>query len=377
MMYQAYRAATSALELFPGPWQPEPRPAGVVDGVIHGASAGEVKAARALLTALQLRRPGEHWAVSSGTPAGVRSGADFRLPRDLPSPTASFFADLQLRSLLLVEAELWPNLIAAAARRRVPVAVVSARVSARTEARMGRLGREARRMLELISAFAAASERDAMRLQALGVAPDRIEVGGWLKWPSPLEPAEAGIVLQEEARFDRPRPLFVLGSIHPGEARVLARRLAGSELEPGRANWLLVARHARSGSQLRREAAALCPSGSYSIDSRMGVLRSWYQRAAASFVGGGLKGRGCHDLLEPLSAGLRPMCFLRSGDPGGVGAVLTPRGLVVNLDGQQAAAAVARIAMERAPGAYAQLQQEFDGRSRTLDFLEAKGVLPT
>ena len=375
MMYQAYRAATSALELFPGPWQPEPRPAGLVDGVIHGASAGEVKAARALLIPLQLRRPGQSWAISSGTPAGMRSGADFRLPRDLPNGTASFFADLQLRSLLLVEAELWPNLITAAARRQVPVAVVSARVSPRTESRMRRLGREARRILDMISAFSAASESDASRLRALGVPAGRIEVGGWLKWPTPQPSAEDCVGDEQEARFDRPRPLLVLGSVHPGEAKALAQRLAGSELEPGRANWLLVARHARSDAQLRREAARLCPTGSYSIDCRMGVLRSWYQRADASFVGGGLKGRGCHDLLEPLAAGLRPMCFLRSGDPGRVGGVLGPLGLALTLDDEQPAVPIAARAMEAVPGAYAQLRRDYDGRRRTLDFLEAKGIL--
>jgi len=108
----------------------------------------------------------------------------------------------------------------------------------------------------------------------------------------------------------------------------------------------------------------------------MGVLRRWYQRADASFVGGGLKGRGCHDLLEPLCEDLRPLCFLERGDPGGVGEALAKLGLALPLQPGAALENLADLAMEKVPGAYQQLKQERDGRERTLDFLVARGALP-
>jgi 3-deoxy-D-manno-octulosonic-acid transferase len=375
MMYSAYRAATSAVEWLPGPWQPAPRPQGAADGVIHGASAGEVKAALALLEPLQKRRPEQRWVVSSGTAAGITAGAQFRLPRDLPARTCQLFDSLQLRSLLLVEAELWPNLLAEAARRDVPVAVVSARVSEPSAARMRRLGAAAQRLLQGISVFIAASPGDADRLLALGVPQQRIEVGGWLKWPATHDPNLAPSTTVVDLAFARARPLLVLGSVHPGEASLLARRLAGSPLAPGRSNWLLVARHEGSAARLAREARQLCPEGSFFVDSRMGVLRSWYSHADAAFVGGGGRGRGCHDLLEPVAAGLRPLCFLRRGDPGGVGEVLGRLGLALCLDEQRRATEIAALATERVPGAWAQLRRDHDGRERSLDVLEARGLL--
>jgi len=375
-MYSAYRAATSAVEWLPGPWQPAPRPEGAADGVIHGASAGEVKAALALREPLQARRPGQRWVITTGTPAGIAAGAQCRLPRDVPTRTSRMFDDLQLRSLLLVEAELWPNLLAEAARREVPVAVVSARVSEASAARMRRLGGATQRLLQGVSLFIAASRGDAARLDALGVPEQRIEVGGWLKWPAahdqPLPPPTP----VQDLGFARSRPLLILGSVHPGEVTLLARRLAGSSLEPGRANWLLVSRHGSSAARLSREAGRVCPEGSYQVDSRMGVLRSWYDQADAAFVGGGAKGRGCHDLLEPVAAGLRPLCFLRRGDPGGVGEVLGRLDMSLCLDEPRPATEVAALAAERIPGAWAVLRRDHDGRQRSLDMLDERGLLP-
>jgi len=374
-MYSAYRAATTALELIPGPWQPEPAPTGAVDGLIHGASAGEVKAARALLETLSEHWPKQCWALSTATAAGMTAGADFRLPRDLPAVTEQLLEGLGARSLLLVEAELWPNLLAEARRREISVAVVGARVSARSAARMSRIGAPARQLLQGVCAFAAASQRDAERLLALGVPKERVEVTGWLKWPANRENHLVDRLTAEQP-FDAARPLLVLGSVHPGEATALARLLSGSALAPGRANWLLVGRHQRNRARLLREAERLCPAGSYSVDCRMGVLRSWYRRAAAVFVGGGLQGRGCHDLLEALSVDLRPLCFLQRGDPGGVGEVLAEAGLALTLDPTKSVTALAHLATERIPGAYAEVQTQHDGRQHSLDFLSSRGVLP-
>ena len=380
MIYRAYRAASSALEILPGPWRRKAPLVSVagehVSGVIHGASAGEVKAANALRKTLLRRNREQRWLVSTGTAAGLSSGADFLLPRDLPRRTARVFESTGMESLLLVEAELWPNLLAEAARRRVPVGVVGARVSDASYRRMSMVPGATRDLIHGVRAFAAASRVDADRLLSLGASPSRVEVCGWLKWPEARKNLSQA-ALFEAVSVSADRPLLVLGSVYPGEPTALSRLLKGSGLALGSAHWLLVPRHERHGGALQREAASLGPKDAFDVESRFGVLRCWYGHADAAFVGGGLSGRGCHDLLEVLAEGLRPMCFARAGDPAGVASVLAEQGLAVVLDGgtPQPPSAIADQALADASGAYQALKAYRDGRNDTVSFLGAQGVL--
>ncbi len=383
MLYPAYRALSNAIELIPGPWRDNslgipPLGSGVVHGVIHGASAGEVVAARALRSALREQGRSGPWAVSTGTTAGIRCGADFLLPRDLPRQTAGLFDRSGLESLILIESELWPNLLFEAERREVPVGVAGARVSAPSYQRMSLLPKTVLRLLQTVQAFAAASETDACRLRSLGVPPERIKVCGWLKWP------ERGQMLRREdlvVGLDQPpaseQALFVLGSVYPGEPTAIARALQGGALEPGRAHWLLVARHRRHRTALLKEARALCPPGSFTLDDRFGVLNSWYGQADAAFVGGGLSGRGCHNLLEALAAGLRPLCFAATEEPESVARVLAQSDFALPLDepNPRSSAQLTALACSRALGGYESLKRTHDGRGRSVRFLSAQGVV--
>jgi 3-deoxy-D-manno-octulosonic-acid transferase len=377
MIYPAYRAVSSALEILSGPSRsPEIPGDEPVSGIIHGASAGEVKAASALKRTLLGRDPKCRWLVSTGTVAGLSSGADFRLPRDLPRRTANVFDSTGAKSLLLVEAELWPNLLAEAARRGVPVGVAGARISDASYRRLRMFPSATRLLIKGVRAFAAASRNDADRLLSLGAPSSRVEVCGWLKWPEgrddlPREELFGAFHVAES------RPLLVLGSVYPGEPTALARLLKGSALACASAHWLLVPRHGRHGEELQREVALLGPKDAFSVESRFGVLRCWYQHADAAFVGGGLSGRGCHDLLEALAEGLRPMCFQGAGDPGGVATVLAEQGLAILLDDgiPQRASRIAEQALLPTQGAYEELKTRRDGRSDTARFLCSQGVL--
>ena len=380
MIFPAYRALGAALEVLPGPWTAaqrirSPQP---LHGVIHGASAGEVQAARALHSALLQHDPASAWLVSSGSPIGMACGADFRMPRDLPGQTARMFEMLGLQSLILIEAELWPNLLFEAGRRGVPVGVAGARISKASYRRMQRMRKQVSSLFRRVRAFAAASTRDAERLQSLGVPAGRIEVCGWLKWPeeSPVLDRDALLRGLGQSLPDT-APLLVLGSVYPGEPSALAKSLRDSPLAPSRAHWLLVPRHSRHVRTLRAEAASLCLPDRFSIETSFGVLRSWYAQGDAAFVGGGLRGRGCHNLLEPLALGLRPMCFSGAGDPAGVAEFLAHRDLAIVLDrpGSQDLGDIASQALDAAHGCYQQLQQDQDGRNRSLSFLQRQGVV--
>jgi 3-deoxy-D-manno-octulosonic-acid transferase len=371
-----WRGLTRVAGRLPLDWSPGPRAERRADAVLHGASAGEVKAGIACLPALRAVSAGVDWLVCSGTDAGLSTGAEARLPRDVPRAVEAFFDRVRPSALVLVEADLWPNLLAGAAERSVPVGVLGARMSPRSLRGWRLLGSSARTVLDRVSAWAAASSDDAQRLLDVGVPSNRLRVTGWLKWSGGPDPAGAAERTAElDRRFSptlRDAPLLVLGSIHPGELRAAAKRLAHGPLAPGRARWLAVARHGGRAVALAREGARLCPAGSFSLDHRFGVLRSWWGLADAALVGGGAAGRGVHDLLEPLAAGLRPLCFLDRGDPAGVGATLAALDLAFPLD--RAAAPDTVPARDR--HAFARIQASHDGRARGAAFLRSRGVLP-
>lgn len=376
MIGSAYRGITRTLGALPLGWTPEPQASGPCDLILHGASAGEVKAARCWLDSLEAARPELSVLQTSTTATGIRAGASARLPRDVPRVVAEFLERTEARALVLTEGDLWPNLLAAAEARSIRVGVVGARLTQRSARSWQRAGAAGRQVLGRVDAWAAASEEDAARLLDLGVAPDRVEVTGWLKWPtSRPAPSPAQSTWREGFPADRALlPLLVLGSVHPGEIRALRLLLEGSPLDPRRANWVAVARHEAAGEALRGEAARELPPHSWQVDERFGVLDSWYDQADAVFVGGGAKGRGVHDLLAPIHAGHRPLCFLDRGDPGGVGRCLAAEGLALPLD-LEPPPDLAQ-ALESSAGQWITLLERYDGRQRAIDFLSLRGVLP-
>jgi hypothetical protein len=154
---------------------------------------------------------------------------------------------------------------------------------------------------------------------------------------------------------------------------MLRDRLGNGPLGPARADWILILRHAKAETAVRREARLLLPPGSWSLDARFGVLDAWYRRADAIFVGGGGKGRGVHDLLAPLAHGHPPLCFLGRGDPGSVGSTLAARGVVLPLDAPVPSPVAA--ALESPVLAWSELKAEYDGRAAATAFFQEKGIL--
>ena len=377
-IYRVLGATLDPLYGLGGRPQLPPRPAGNALGILHGASAGEVAAARGLR---QLLRPrgDTTWWVSTGTVAGRTAGADLFCPRDLPSAVDHFFEHLRPQHLVLLESELWPNLLAGAQRRGVAVGVAGARISEGSFRRLRSIGEAFRRWTEPVRAFAAASDQDAERLRGLGVEPGRIEVCGWIKWPEPPSTEAVTARRAEVEGLFAPQfvaqPLLVLGSAHPREVAATARALEGTDFAAGQCRWLVVQRHPRTKRALLREIRRHCPEGSAHLEERMGLLMSWYAVADRCVVGGGHSGRGLHNVLEPLILGRRPGAFLRTSDPAGFGHRLRTDGLLVDLEASKtlrgcwANDAAGREDLKNRISSY-------DGREAALSFLEGRGVLP-
>jgi 3-deoxy-D-manno-octulosonic-acid transferase len=286
---------------------------------IHAASVGEILAASSLVD--RLRKDGQQVIASTWTVTGrdvlrrVRPDIPCRLaPLDHPWCVEAALSRTRPAALVLIETELWPSWIAGAARRHVPVVLISGRVSDQSYPRYRLLGPLARRTLQRLSAIGARTEVDAERFVALGAAPARLRVIGDLKLDLPDVRASLAPDLDAAVQGG---PLWVAGSTHPGEEQAALAALAKLEASglsaalvlaprrPDRAQAALkVARDAGRRARLRSAlAGAPLAQGEVLVLDTLGELPALYARATAAFVGGTLAPVGGHNVLEPVQAG--------------------------------------------------------------------------
>lgn len=298
---------------------------------LHAVSVGEVQACAPLVSALYQRHPGVPLTVTTLTPTGAaRARALFGnlaqvryMPFDLPGAARRFFTRVQPRLAVIFETELWPNLYRECGRRRVPLVLASARISARSVGRYQRLGALFRDTLSQAVVVAAQGEGDAERFRILGAAPATTHVTGNLKFDFELPPDIASRGAALRAHYARGRPLWVAGSTHGGgeEQTVLAAHQLVRATHP-QALLVLAPRHpprfeevakslAEAGvSFVRRSQAAAGADDPGAqecqvvlLDS-LGELLDFYAAADVAFVGGSLVPVGGHNLLEPAALGV-------------------------------------------------------------------------
>ncbi|HEY7515056.1 MAG TPA: glycosyltransferase N-terminal domain-containing protein, partial [Vicinamibacteria bacterium] len=208
---------------------PDLNPGGRPSIWVHAVSVGEVLASRGLLAALKERLPERPLLLSTTTATGQAiarrglAGVDgvFYVPFDLPGPVRRALDAVNPTVLVLVETEIWPNLVHEAHRRGVRVAIVNGRLSERSFAGYRRVRNLLRRVLGEIDLFLMQGEAHARRMLALGAPPERVRVSGNLKFdaagaPSPAP--ELAAVLSSEGRR-----LWVAGSTMPGEEEMVLR----------------------------------------------------------------------------------------------------------------------------------------------------------
>jgi len=295
------------------------------DGIwLQAVSVGEVEIARRLVGEIRQRAPDLPLVVSATTATGLdlarRTLGDnlpvFACPLDVPGPVGRVLEAARPRAVVLVETELWPEMLHQAARNGVPVAVVNARLSEGSVARYRKVGRLLRPLFEPLALVLARSDADAERFASLGVPTDRISVTGNVKYDleadrRPLEWAEA---VQSAVGG---RPILVAGSTMDGEEALViesVKRLG----EGGEAPFLILApRHPerfdtvarllsdrglvfarRSAGEVPREGA-----DAFLIDT-IGELARAYRLATVAFIGGSLVPTGGHNPLEPAVWGV-------------------------------------------------------------------------
>ncbi len=290
---------------------------------LHGSSVGEARIVTSLSRAWRQRHPPLPLSVSAFTRTGRAQlptppdvDAAFFLPLDFRGLPGRLLDAVRPRVLVLVETEIWPNLLHEAFEKGVAVAVVNGRLSQRRMSRYRRLNRLYGPLLSRLACVGAQSGHDAERFAELGVRRDVLAVTGNIKYdiPAPaIDPAQ----LRRKLGLDPDRPVVVAGSTAPGEdEQVLEAALRVRERYPG-LFLVLAPRHVersddverlaeRTGIRLWRLSRGVGnDAGTHDgllVDS-IGQLAALYGIGAAAFVGGSLVPVGGHNVLEPPAAG--------------------------------------------------------------------------
>ncbi len=294
---------------------------------IHAVSVGEVQAAAPLVSSLRQHFPDVPLIVTTLTPTGAaRARALFKegvrvryVPFDLPGSVKRFFDRIHPRLAVIFETELWPNLYHECGRRRVPLVLASARISAKSAGRYRKLGTLFRDTLSHGVVIAAQTPGDADRFRQVGADPERAHVTGNLKFDFAVPPNTTAHGGQLRERYAQGRLVWVAGSTHRGEeeaaleAHKFVRDVHPSALlvivprHPNRFNDVAdVIEHSgvRFARRSREDAGTDCLGAQVLLVDTLGELLDFYAAADVAFVGGSLVPTGGHNLLEPAALGL-------------------------------------------------------------------------
>jgi len=276
---------------------------------IHAVSVGEARAAAPLVRALA-GAFGDHGILMTCTTAAGRetikqlygeSVLVAYLPYDLPEGMQRFLEYYRPRLGILMETELWPNLLAQCSRHGLPVLLANARLSARSARGYRRWGALARPAVGALAAVCAQTAEDAARLRELGAR--LVEVTGNLKFD--VEPDAAQLAAGRVWRAQVARPVVLLASTREGEEDLL---LAAAQ--PGRALIVVVPRHARRFDEVARWAQSRRtvqplpgPADRVHLGDTMGEMAFYYAACDVAVIGGSFAPLGGQNLIEALAAG--------------------------------------------------------------------------
>jgi len=293
---------------------------------LHAVSVGETRAAEPLLRALAARYPGHELLLTQMTPTGRETAKQLfggmativYLPYDYPGAVARFLARFRPRLGILMETEIWFNLVESCARLGVPLLLANARLSEKSARGYALVAPLTRAALGALAAVSAQSGEDAERLARLGAR--GVEVTGNLKFDVVLAPDLLALGAQLRQWIGQ-RPVLLAASTREGEEDLVLNALASIQVEG--LLLLLVPRHPqrfdevaallakRNLSYLRRSDQRALPSDCrVLLGDSMGEMPAYYTACDLAFIGGSLLPYGGQNLIEACAVG-RPLLFGR------------------------------------------------------------------
>ncbi len=293
---------------------------------VHAVSVGEVIAASSLIKRLQLQYPDTQILVTTTTPTGAAQACKLGvehayLPFDLPPFVNRFLNTVKPQQVLIMETELWPNLLQSLSRRNIPTAIVNARLSERSFQRYRKIERFIKPILTKVAVFYCQHQDDADRFNRLGVCPSKAIVTGTIKYDIHLDDTTKcrAETLRQTLDPKTDRLVWIAASTHEGEdEQVLAAHQQILQQQPN-SLLILVPRHPERFNNVFQIASTQFKTTRRSIQNEemdastqvyladtMGEMMTLLAASDISFVGGSLIGDkvGGHNLLEPAVVGI-------------------------------------------------------------------------
>ena len=237
----------------------------------HAVSAGEVRAIAALMRLMHSQFPDQPFVVTTMTSTGADQAkklvgdfaSHFFAPYDFRGGVKRVFGSMKPRILVVVETELWPNLIDVAAQKGVPVVLINARMSAKSALGYKRIGPLSRQVLRKLSFVGAQYPADMTRFVELGVPENKIGVLGNIKFDLVLPEGHREEVSRiRESWGIGNRPVWISASTHPGEEEILLIAHRRILMDFKKAVMILVPRHPNRAESILVLASKLGMSAS-------------------------------------------------------------------------------------------------------------------
>ena len=287
---------------------------------VHAVSAGETNAAAPLVN--RLLAAGYKVLITTMTPTGrerVERLFGSRVyhtyaPYDLPMAVNRFISRTGAVSLVIVDTELWPNMIWHAHKAGLQVLLVNGRMSERSARGYARVAPLTRLMLSCIDIVAVQTQSHGDRFEALGLDRSRLEIAGSIKFDITL-PADLEDRTKQIRQRLGSRRIFIAASTHEGEEEILLEAFA--ELKQKDSLMVLAPRHPRRAPEVARlccshelkvvrhsEAVPVSRDTSVYLLDTIGELMYFYNVADLAFVGGSLVPVGGHNPMEPAGVGV-------------------------------------------------------------------------
>jgi 3-deoxy-D-manno-octulosonic-acid transferase len=284
---------------------------------IHAVSVGEVGIALKFVSQFRKRKPEARFLVSSTTSTGLaileRSASEWLEPManpiDLPIITSLLVIRLRPSALLMVEADLWPNRIAACRRMKIPIGLINARLSTRSERRFRQVRPLSASFFNQLDLITLTDPEDEARWISLGVNPVLLRLTGNIKHDTS---GNANF-----ANSGSENPILLAASTHAGEEREIATAWLGLKKEFPNLRLVITPRHVERRGEIRaalrdlgitcglRSEGASLSENPLLLDTT-GELSGWYSKATLVFVGKSLPcsvNKGGQNMIEPLQAG--------------------------------------------------------------------------
>lgn len=296
---------------------------------LHTVSVGEFMAAQPLIGRLLAQYPDRPVLVTTMTPTGservraafaaeIASGrlVHVYLPYDLPDAINRFLRHFNPQILVVMETELWPNLIHFTHRRCIPILIANARLSEKSARGYRKVSLLTRPMLREIAVIAAQSEADGERFIELGLPPASLQVTGTVKFDLSVDEPLLQQAKDLRRQWGEQRKVFIAASTHEGEDEQVLEAFRLIHCERPDALLVLVPRHPerfeavallleRQGWQTARfsRSQPVTAETNVVLGDVMGQLLKLLAAADVAFIGGSLEPVGGHNMLEPLAVG--------------------------------------------------------------------------